>query len=139
MNGIALSLCSAAGVKKGQHNLSRVYTRLTKNDMNRHQAGFGASYKWRAPEEHRGRGLAGEISGHLKIAPGEVSALIDFGSVYVRGRIERNPAREITGGEEITVNFPAHGIRKFYEIDPSRIIFRDRFLLAYDKEPGIPS
>jgi len=36
-------------------------------------------------------------------------------------------------------SFPAHGIRKFYEIDPSRILFRDRFLLAYDKEPGIPS
>ncbi len=107
--------------------------------MSPHQAGFGTLFKWRVSDEHAGRGLADEITGYLKIASGEVLALIDFGSVYVRGRIERNPATQLSGGEEITVNFPAHGIRKFYEIDPSRIIYRDRFLLAYDKEPGIPS
>ncbi len=107
--------------------------------MSPHQAGFGTSYTWRVPDEHRGNGLADEISGYLKISPGEVITLIDFGSVYVRKRIERNPSTKLAGGEEITVNFPAHGIRKFYEIDPSRIIYRDRFFLAYDKESGIPS
>jgi 23S rRNA pseudouridine1911/1915/1917 synthase len=45
----------------------------------------------------------------------------------------------LCGGEEISVSFPPYGIRRFYEIDPVRVVFRDRFLLMYDKEAGIPS
>jgi 23S rRNA pseudouridine1911/1915/1917 synthase len=69
----------------------------------------------------------------------EASALIDFGSVYVQGRIARDPSRMLSPDEEISVTFPPYGVRKFYELDPARILFRDRFMLAYDKEAGIPS
>jgi 23S rRNA pseudouridine1911/1915/1917 synthase len=51
----------------------------------------------------------------------------------------RDPALRLCGGEEIRAVFPSLGIRRFYEIAPSRVIFRDRFLLAYDKEAKIAS
>lgn len=98
-----------------------------------------AVFRWRTRAGDRGLELAEAVSGHLKIPKGEAAGLIDFGSVYIRGRIERNPSTELRGGEEISVCFPSYGTRKFYEIDPSRTIFRDRFVFAYDKEAGIPS
>lgn len=79
------------------------------------------------------------VSNQLKVCLEEAAALIDFGSVYVEGRVERDPSRMLTGGEEIVANVPSYGTRKYYELDPARIIYRDKFILAYDKEPGIPS
>ncbi len=65
--------------------------------------------------------------------------MIEFGSVYAGGRRECNPSKILCGGEEISVSFPSHGIRRVFEIDPLRVVYRDRFLLIYDKEAGIPS
>ncbi len=89
--------------------------------------------------QHKGLSLGEAVSDYLKVPRGEAAGLIDFGSVYVRGRIERNPSMILSGGEEICAAFPPYGIRRFYEIDPARVILRDRFILVYDKEAGIPS
>ncbi len=95
--------------------------------------------RWTADRADRGIGLGAVVSRHLFIPPDKASDLIDFGSVYVGGRVERNPSKPMTGGEEIVVNWPRGGTERFYEINPARIVFRDDTLLAYDKEPGIPS
>jgi 23S rRNA pseudouridine1911/1915/1917 synthase len=97
------------------------------------------SFKWRIGEEQKGLGLSRALSLFLKIPADEACDLIDFGAVFVKGRVERNPSMILAGREEISVTFPPRGTRRFYEIEPGRIIFRDRFLLAYDKEAGIPS
>jgi 23S rRNA pseudouridine1911/1915/1917 synthase len=79
--------------------------------------------------------LMGELS-----LPREVAAdLIDFGSVHVNGRQERDPLRPLSGGEEVRACWPWRGIQRDYRIDPRRILYRDRWLLAYHKEAGIPS
>ena len=101
--------------------------------------GPASSLRWRTGPQDKGLSLDKAVSHYLRISKEEAADLIDFGSVYVRGLIERNPSIIPSGGEEICVTFPPYGIRRFYEIDPIRVIFRDRFLLAYDKEPGIPS
>jgi len=98
-----------------------------------------ASHRWRARAEQKGFSLAEAVSAYLGVPRGEAVDLIDFGSVYVRGRIERNPSMILAGEEEISVTFASYGTRRSYEIDPARIIFRDLFLFAYDKEAGIPS
>lgn len=67
-----------------------------------------------------------------------VRRLVDFGSVYVDGRIERNPSRKLQPGQKVLLTVPYYGTVKFYTIDPSRILYRDPWILAYDKEPGIP-
>jgi 23S rRNA pseudouridine1911/1915/1917 synthase len=41
--------------------------------------------------------------------------------------------------QEIRVYWPWKGLRRYYELDPLRITYRDAFLLAYDKEAGIPT
>ncbi len=103
-------------------------------------SGVGPSeFRWRAGGKEKGLELAEAVSGYLAISKEKAVDLIDFGSVYVRGRMERDPSMRLSGGEEIFAAFPSYGTRRFYEIDPSRVIFRDRFLLAYDKEAGIPS
>jgi len=98
-----------------------------------------SSFKWRTRAQDKGLRLGEAVSSYLRIPKGEAADLIDFGSVYVRGRIERNPSIILSGEEEISATFPPYGIRRFYEIDPARVIFRDRFLFIYDKEAGIPS
>jgi len=98
-----------------------------------------SSFRWRTRAQDRGLRLGDAVSGYLRIPQGEAADLIDFGSVYVRGRIERSPSMILSGEEEISATFPPYGIRRFYEIDPARVIFRDRFLFIYDKEAGIPS
>lgn len=96
-------------------------------------------FKWSAREEEGGSRLDQIVSTQLGLPLAEVADLIDFGSVYVQGRIERNPSRKINGGDTISVTFPSRGPNRFFEIDPKRIVYRDSFLLAYDKEAGIPS
>ncbi len=98
-----------------------------------------ASFRWRTRAEDRGLGLAEAVSAYLRVPKGEAANLIDFGSVYVRGRVERNPSMILCGEEEISVTFAPYETGRFYEIDPARIIFRDRFVFVYDKESGIPS
>ncbi|MGA2028287.1 MAG: RluA family pseudouridine synthase [Syntrophobacteraceae bacterium] len=98
-----------------------------------------SSFRWRTRAQHKGLSLGEALSDYLRVPRGEAAGLIDFGSVYVRGRIERNPSMILSGGEEISAAIPAYGIRRFYEIDPARVILRDRFIVVYDKEAGIPS
>ncbi len=67
-----------------------------------------------------------------------VRRLVDFGSVYVDGRVERNPSRTLQPGQKVALTVPYYGTSRFYSIEPSRIVYRDPWILGYDKEPGIP-
>jgi len=98
-----------------------------------------SNLKWRVEPECKGISLAEHLVDQLLISPAQASALIDFGSVQIDGRQQRNAQKKLDGDEEIQVHWPRHGVRRFYEADPERILFRDRFLLAYAKEAGIPS
>jgi hypothetical protein len=62
-----------------------------------------SSFRWRTLAQHKGLSLGEAVSDYLKVPKGEAAGLIDFGSVYVR---------------------------RFYEIDPARVILRDRFILV---------
>jgi 23S rRNA pseudouridine1911/1915/1917 synthase len=101
--------------------------------------GLVSSFRWRVEPGGKGLSLSKAVCDYLKVAEKESADLIEFGSVYVKGRKECNPSMVLQGGEEICVSFAPYGVRRFYEIDPARVIFRDRFLLIYDKEAGIPS
>jgi 23S rRNA pseudouridine1911/1915/1917 synthase len=101
--------------------------------------GGSSRFSWITGQKDKGCELAEVVSGYLKISKEKAADLIDFGSVHVRGRVERDPSMRLSGGEEILASFPSRGTGRSYEIDPARVIFRDRFVLAYDKEPGVPS
>ncbi|MEM5789415.1 MAG: S4 domain-containing protein, partial [Syntrophobacteraceae bacterium] len=105
----------------------------TDSRIRRPSSGFGSVFRWCEPTGVGGSRLDLAVSNQLKVCLEEAAALIDFGSVYVEGRVERDPSRMLTGGEEIVANVPSYGTRKYYELDPARIIYRDKFILAYDK------
>jgi 23S rRNA pseudouridine1911/1915/1917 synthase len=67
-----------------------------------------------------------------------VRELIDFGSVWVRGKVCRKQGRVLAEGDWVTLQAPEYGPVRFYEADPARVVYRDEWLLAYDKEAGIP-
>jgi len=110
-------------------------------DDDRHPAfthGRVSSFRWRVGDREN-LNLRKAVSACLKVSEDEAAALIEFGSVHVKGRRECNPSTRLSGGEEVAVAFSPYGVRRFYEIDPLRMVFRDRFLFIYDKEAGIPS
>ena len=65
--------------------------------------------------------------------------LIDFGSVWVNGEACRRQSRALKTDDLVNVFPPIYGPVRYYEIDPSRILYRDDWLLAYNKEAGVPS
>lgn len=72
------------------------------------------------------------------LSRGRLRELIDFGAVWVGGKVCRKQSRILQAGDWVTLQVPAYGPVRFYEIDPGRILFRDDWLLAYDKESGVP-
>ncbi|MGD9504919.1 MAG: RluA family pseudouridine synthase [Syntrophobacteraceae bacterium] len=95
--------------------------------------------KWDVEDGAGGTRLADYLATRLLMTLEDVRGLIEFGSVQAAGRPARDPARLLRAGEEIRVYQPWSGVRRFYEIDPARILFRDAYVLAYDKEAGAPS
>ncbi len=98
-----------------------------------------SDHRLRPDSSAEGMSLAEYLSRELLIAEDLASDVIDFGSVQVAGRQERNPGAILRSGNEIRVCWPRGGPRRHYEVDPLRIIHRDRLLLAYNKEAGTPS
>lgn len=86
----------------------------------------------------RGVRLDEFTAGHTGLSPGRAAELIEFGAVWVGGKVSLRPDRRLETGERIQVYPPYYGPVRFYEPDPARIIYRDKWLLAYDKEAGAP-
>ena len=69
----------------------------------------------------------------------KVRELVDFGAVWLGGKVCRRQSHPLQPGEKVTFQAPVYGPVRFYEINQERIIYQDQWLLAYDKEAGIPS
>ncbi len=96
-------------------------------------------WKTRVPSHQDGWRLCELIRWECFLELEEARDLVDFGSVHVAGRVVRDGDRFVRAGEEIRIYWPWPGVRRFYEWDPARILFRDPWILAYDKEAGIPT
>ncbi len=72
------------------------------------------------------------------LSRGDVLDLIEFGSVHLEGKKEFNGSVTVKSGQKIRLYWPWHGVKRFYEIDEKRILYIDKWLIAYNKEPGIP-
>jgi 23S rRNA pseudouridine1911/1915/1917 synthase len=66
-------------------------------------------------------------------------AFIDFGCVHVNGIRVKDPDYKLSTNDRVELYIPSYGTKRFYEIDPQRILYRDSWLIAYNKEPFIPS
>ena len=72
------------------------------------------------------------------LSRGKVRELVDFGAVWLGGKVCRRQSHSLQPGDQVTFQAPVYGPVRFYEINPERIIYQDQWLLAYDKEAGIP-
>lgn len=72
------------------------------------------------------------------LSRGMTRALIDFGAVWVNGKVCRRQSQVLQKQDKVTIQAPAYGPVRFYEADQNRIIYEDEYILAYDKEAGIP-
>ena len=67
-----------------------------------------------------------------------VRALISFGAVWLDAKACNEASIQLAAAQQVTLQAPLYGPVRFYEANPKRIIFRDKWLLAYDKEANIP-
>ena len=108
--------------------------------MERKEAGQNPNiFRWTVEPPAVDTPLSQLVAARLPLRDGEAEDLIDFGAVHVNGSRHRDPSRKMAAGDEIRVYMPLLGIRREYEIDPARVIYRDEDLFAYDKEAGVPS
>ena len=64
---------------------------------------------------------------------------IHIGGVWVNGKRVQILSRKVSPGDEIVLHISRAGCRKYYEINPRHILYKDASLLFYRKEPGIPT
>ncbi|SFM63232.1 RluA family pseudouridine synthase [Thermodesulforhabdus norvegica] len=96
-------------------------------------------WEWEIELGETGLTLAEFISKSTGLPGFQVEELIRFGSVHVSGKKIHDPLFRLDAGNIVRIYWPWHGVHRFYEINPERIIFRDKWVLAYNKEAGIPS
>lgn len=73
---------------------------------------------------------------------GSLRRLVMSGAVRVEGRERRVPAWELAPGDRVDVALPAAGwppAPRPVEFGPGQVLFRDAWLLAVDKPPGLPT
>jgi len=75
-----------------------------------------------------------------------VRALVASGGVRVDGAVVRAPGRPLRSGQHVEALVDVERLRpralaldRPFELTPERILFRDAFLLAVDKPPGLPT
>ncbi|MCX8043627.1 MAG: RluA family pseudouridine synthase [Desulfobacterota bacterium] len=74
-----------------------------------------------------------------KISRTLVKKLIAFGAVWVNGKRIKRVSTIVHPGDEVCVYPSNEGCKRAYEINPAHILYEDRYLIFYRKEPGIPS
>ncbi len=69
----------------------------------------------------------------------EAREVVAFGAVHVSRKVVREADQVLRAGQEVRIYWPWTGVRRFYELNPDRILYQDAWILAYNKEAGIPT
>jgi 23S rRNA pseudouridine1911/1915/1917 synthase len=96
------------------------------------------NYSFQVTDETLGMTLDRFLALRARFSLEEARELVRFGSVWVNRNRETDCARRLEPGQDVSINIPRHGVRRHYEADPGRILFRDPWILAYNKEAGVP-
>ena len=95
-------------------------------------------YRFPVTKKDRGTLLDRFLASRAGFSLEEARDLIRFGAVWVNRDRETDGNRTLETGEDVTLNIPRHGVRRAYEAAPERILYLDAWVLAYDKEAGVP-
>jgi len=97
-----------------------------------------STYGFEVTGEDRGAELDRYLARKARFPLEEARDLVRFGAVWVNRRREEDPSRSLAPGDEVSVSIPRYGVKRYYEADPARVLYRDPWILAYDKEADIP-
>jgi 23S rRNA pseudouridine1911/1915/1917 synthase len=96
-------------------------------------------YRYVTAAEHAGQRLDLFLAGVIGAAArGQVRRLIDLGGAHVDGRRVRRCSLQLTAGQQVELYVDGLPLAPF-QLDPTRVLYRDRYLLALDKPSGIAS
>lgn len=101
--------------------------------------GLKLRFSWKVESSENNLLIQEFISKNCSISPDFVRSLIEFGCVHVGGIRIKDTIFRLKEGDKVDLYLPHYGVKRFYELDPARIIYRDKWILAYNKEPFIPS
>lgn len=93
-------------------------------------------YRFVVPGDQAGLRLDLFLTGALDDGRGLIKRLIDLGGVHVDGRRIRRCSLPVAAGQRIELHVDGLPLEPF-RLDPSRIIYRDQYLLVIDKPAGI--
>jgi RluA family pseudouridine synthase len=98
---------------------------------------------WTIPTEDSGQKLLAFLKKELGdgYSMRGIKTLVENNACSINGRIERFASRVVGKGDKITLNIGPEAPQKpgNSTFDPSKVLFEDSFLLAYNKPPGISS
>lgn len=103
-------------------------------------SGSITSHCFTVTDNGHGLRLDQALSAHCPgISREQAKRYIAVGGVWINGRRCQIISRRVCTGDHITLHIGREGPKKFYEITPRNILFEDRWLIFYRKEPGIPT
>jgi 23S rRNA pseudouridine1911/1915/1917 synthase len=88
--------------------------------------------------DQAGQRLDKFVTDRTGLTRGKIRELVDFGAVWLGGKVCRRQSHPLQAGDLVTFQAPVYGPVRFYEFDQERVVYEDQWLLAYDKEAGIP-
>lgn len=95
-------------------------------------------YRYVADSEHAGQRLDLFLAGAIGTAAtrGQLRRLIDLGGAHVDGRRARRCSLQVKAGQRVELYVDGLPLAPF-QLEPARLLYRDRYLLAIDKPAGI--
>lgn len=93
-------------------------------------------YRFVVPDEHAGARLDLFLAGVAGGGRSLLKRLIDLGGAHVDGRRVRRCSLAVAAGQRVELHVDGLPLTPF-QLEPTRILFRDRYLLALDKPAGI--
>ncbi|MCX7823121.1 MAG: RluA family pseudouridine synthase [Syntrophobacterales bacterium] len=96
-------------------------------------------FSWEISPKEANYLLQDFISQALSVRPEIAKDIVEFGCVHVDNLRVKDPSFRLKEVKRIDLYLPSYGVKRFYELDPRRIIYRDQWIIAYNKEPSIPS
>lgn len=93
-------------------------------------------YRFVVPADQAGVRLDLFLATAVDGGRGLIKRLIDLGGIHVDGRRIRRCSLPVVAGQRIELHVDGLPLEPF-QLDPARILFRDRYLLAIDKPAGI--
>lgn len=98
------------------------------------------TYSFTLPDTEAALRLDQAVSLHVPgLSREQARKFIEIGAVWINNQRVQILSKKVFAGDTVTLYSGREGWKKYYGIDPVNILYEDEWLLAYRKEPGVPT